>query len=69
MDIYEETKDSLKGIWEDVALRQNAKIVINDALADATELTAKQIKEFFAELDRQLLPEDDESRKTTNPGL
>lgn len=69
MDIYDETKVALKGIWDDANLRQQAKIVIVGAIGNATELSVRQAQDICDELDRMLLDEEEKPVIPTNKGL
>lgn len=69
MEIFDENKAVLKDIWEDNVLRQQAKLVIAEALANATSLTIKEGRDVTEELDRLLLGEEEESKTQKNPGL
>lgn len=69
MEIFNENKAVLKDIWEDNVLRQQAKLVIAEALANATSLTIKEGRDVAEELDRLLLGEEEESKNQKNPGL
>lgn len=69
MDIYDETKKALVTVWEDNQQRQNAKIVIMEAISNATDVTVKQASEILAEMDRMLLKEKEEPTKRLEKGL
>lgn len=68
MEIFEETKSTLKPLWADGGHRKNAKTIILNALA-VTELTVREAQEVMDELDRLLLPDPEEENKQTNQGL
>ena len=68
MEIFEETIATLKPIWAEGEHRKNAKTIIANALA-VTDLTVKEAQEVMDELDRLLLPDEEDAKKQTNPGL
>lgn len=67
MDIYEENTLRLKEIWVEERERQNAKLVIAVAIAQATELTTKETLEVMSALDRILLEEPTEPAMRPDP--
>jgi len=67
MDLFDETKQELVGIWEDEKERQNAKVVLFSAISNATELTARDTEAIFVELDRILLQEKEEPLTRPDP--
>lgn len=69
MDIFEETKAPLIDIWENNQARQNAKTVILQAIANATDVSVKQADEIFDEMDRMLLKEEETTSKGIEKGL
>lgn len=69
MDIFDETTFGLKSIWTNDKERQNAKLVILQAIAEATTLTAKDANAVLAELDHMLLTEKEEGKKRPDPAL
>lgn len=69
MDIFDETKLKLAGLWEDERERQNAKMVLSQAIASASDLPAKTVYEIFDELDRLLLDTDEQDTRQKNPHL
>lgn len=69
MEIYDETKEGLKNLWEDSVLRQQAKIVITQAIGNATSLTVKEAQDIMEELDVMLKPEEEDNKKKATPGL
>lgn len=67
MELHEENLIALKGIWSDEKERQNAKIVLFQAIANATELTAKETDDIFYELDQLLKDEKEEKATRLDP--
>lgn len=67
MDLYEENTLLLKGIWEKERDRQNAKLIIAVAIAQATELTTKETMEVMTALDRILLEDKEENGTRPDP--
>lgn len=63
MELREENLLKLRDLWTNATDRQNAKIVLFKAIAEATELTAKQTDDIFFTLD-QLLKEEKEEKPT-----
>jgi hypothetical protein len=69
MDSYEKNTHKLKALWGDDDDRQGAKIVILQAIASTSELSAKVTLDILDELDRLLLPEPVEEKNQKNRGL
>jgi hypothetical protein len=69
MDIYDETTQPLKSIWDNEDSRQKAKLVILKAIATVSEITVKQSDDIFDELDRMLLEEKEDTKKIKPQGL
>ena len=69
MDIFAETKAPLVQIWEDNRQRQGAKLVLLQAIANATDVSVKQADEIFYELDQMLLKEEEAKQKRQEKGL
>lgn len=69
MDIYDENTQKLIAIWEDKKERQNAKLVILKAIAEATSLSAKEANSVLAELDHLLLKEKEEGQTKKDMAL
>ncbi len=69
MDIYDENTYQLVAIWEDKKERQNAKLVIMKAIAEATTLSAKEAAAILAELDHLLLKEKEEGQTKKDMAL
>lgn len=69
MELYDETKEGLKGLWDDESKRQNAKIVITRAIGTASDLSVKTTLEILEELDRELLADKEEVIPQKNRGL
>ena len=69
MDIYEETKQPLKDIWDNEDSRQKAKLVILKAISTTTELSAKATDSIFDEMDSMLLDDKEEIERTAPKGL
>ena len=66
MDIYDHTKETLKGIWDDDDQRQNAKILIMTAIGTVSEVTVKDADSILEEMDRLLLSEEEDDKLRTN---
>lgn len=69
MDIFEETKAPLTHIWKNDQQRQATKMVIIQAIANVTELTAKEADSITDELDRMLAETDEPTPEMVNRGL
>lgn len=69
MEIFDEDKSILRKIWEEAVPRQQAKHVISTAIGNVTQLTIKEAMDICDELDRLLLPDEDDDKNKTNPGL
>lgn len=69
MDLYEENTQKLKEIWTEERERQNAKLVIAVAIAQATELTTKETLDVMTALDRILLEEEKDAPTRPDPAL
>jgi hypothetical protein len=69
MDVYDETKQPLKPIWEDERARQQAKIVIMSAISNASDVSVSTADRIMRDLDHMLLDEDEDTTRQANPGL
>ena len=69
MDIFDETKVPLKNVWDDKLARQQSKIVILQAIANASEITAKVANDIFDELDNMLLEDKEDKVISIEKGL
>ena len=69
MDIFQETKVPLKNVWDDKLARQQSKIVILQAIANASEITAKVANDIFDELDNMLLEDKVDEKQNVEQGL
>ena len=69
MDSFEKNTHRLKTLWKNDEDRQGAKIVITQAIASVSDVSAKVAFEILEELDRLLLPEAETETKQTNRGL
>ena len=69
MDIYTETKQPLMNVWENKLDRQYSKFVILKAIANVTDITAKQADDIFQELDNLLLEEEKDEKRVGSQGL
>lgn len=69
MDIYDENTLALRGIWEDKVERQNAHIILLQAISESTELPAREAMNVLAELDRMLLKDEEETSRKQDPAI
>jgi hypothetical protein len=69
MDLYEENTLALKDLWVSERDRQNAKLVVTVAIAQATELTAKETLDVLSALDRILLAETPDAPTRPDPAI
>ena len=69
MDIFDETKQPLKGVWDDELQRQQSKIILVTAIGAVTELTVKQAQDICDELDRVLLSDEANTSNSTKKAL
>jgi hypothetical protein len=69
MDLYEENTLALKDLWVSERDRQNAKLVVTVAIAQATELTAKETLDVLSALDRILLEDKPDAPTRPDPAI
>ena len=69
MDLYEENTLALKDLWVSERERQNAKLVVTVAIAQATELTAKETLDVLSALDRILLEDKPDAPTRPDPAI
>jgi hypothetical protein len=59
MELHSHNTAGLKALWKDPKERQNAKIVMLEAIGQASEISVKVAEEIMTELDRILEDEEE----------
>lgn len=67
MDIFDETTAPLRTIWDNETQRQQSKVVIMQAIGEATDMSVKESLEVMARLDDLLLAEKEDARVKEDP--
>ena len=69
MELFEKTISILRNVWDNDDKRQQAKMVISVAIANVTDLSAKETQDVCDELDRLILPPTEGDNLPPNQAL
>jgi hypothetical protein len=69
MELYDYNTEDLKAVWLSKQKRQNAQIVIMQAIANASDISVAQANAILAELDEILIDKEEDKTRKGDPAL